>query len=45
MRYDKYKSSDIDWLGEMPSHWQLLRVKDIGKVVLGKMHCITPIQL
>ena len=37
MRYDKYKSSGIDWLGEMPNHWQLLRVKDIGKVVLGKM--------
>lgn len=37
MRYDKYKSSGIDWLAEMPNHWQLLRVKDIGKVVLGKM--------
>ena len=37
MKYDKYKNSGIDWIGEMPNHWQLLRIKDIGKVVLGKM--------
>jgi type I restriction enzyme S subunit len=37
IRYEKYKNSSIEWLGLIPSHWQLLRVKDIGKVILGKM--------
>lgn len=29
IKYDKYKSSEIDWLGEIPSTWELRRVKDI----------------
>lgn len=37
MRFKEYKKCDVDWLCEIPKHWQLLRVKDIGKVVLGKM--------
>lgn len=29
MRYDKYKSSGIDWIGNVPNHWTIKRVKDI----------------
>lgn len=29
MRFDKYKSSGIEWLGDVPSHWSIKRVKDI----------------
>ncbi|MCG8754757.1 restriction endonuclease subunit S [Tenacibaculum finnmarkense] len=36
-KYKKYKNSGIDWLGEIPEHWEVGRVKDIGNVVLGKM--------
>jgi type I restriction enzyme, S subunit len=29
MQYDKYKNSGIEWLGQIPEHWQVKRVKDI----------------
>lgn len=31
-RYEKYKSSGIEWLGEIPEHWEIKRVKDIFKI-------------
>jgi type I restriction enzyme S subunit len=27
-RYDAYKDSGLEWLGEVPEHWTILRVKD-----------------
>ena len=27
-QYSKYKNSGIDWLGNIPEHWQVKRVKD-----------------
>ena len=30
-RYEKYKDSEIEWLGEIPEHWEVRRVKDILK--------------
>ena len=35
--YESYKDSEIEWLGNIPSEWEVKRVKDIGKVTLGKM--------
>lgn len=29
MKYDKYKSSGIDWLGNIPNDWEVKRVKDV----------------
>jgi len=29
-RYDKYKDSGIDWVGEIPVHWESKRLKYIG---------------
>jgi type I restriction enzyme, S subunit len=29
IKYDKYKSSEIDWLGDIPNDWEVKRVKDI----------------
>ena len=29
-RYPAYKDSDIEWLGEIPEHWEEKRVKDIS---------------
>jgi len=31
------KPSGVDWLGEVPGHWDVLRLKYIADVVLGKM--------
>lgn len=28
-KYDKYKPSGIDWLGDIPTHWEMKRCKDI----------------
>ena len=25
IKYDKYKSSGIDWLGDIPEHWEVKR--------------------
>jgi len=33
MRYDSYKSSGIDWLGDVPSHWDIEKVKWIFRHV------------
>lgn len=33
MKYNSYKDSEIDWLGEVPSNWQVLRVKDITQKI------------
>ena len=32
-RYDTYKPSGIEWLGEIPEHWEVKRVKDVTKYV------------
>ncbi len=28
-QYEKYKPSGIEWLGEIPEHWEVKRVKDV----------------
>jgi len=38
-RYDSYKDSGVKWLGEIPSHWEMLALKHIlkhKKEVVGK---------
>lgn len=34
-RYDSYKDSGVQWLGEIPSHWKATRIKFLGDIVLG----------
>jgi type I restriction enzyme, S subunit len=29
-KYDSYKSSDIEWIGEIPSHWEEIRLGFLG---------------
>lgn len=33
------KDSGIEWLGDIPEHWELRRLKNVCDVVLGKMLC------
>jgi len=38
-RYDSYKDSGVKWLGEIPSHWEMLALKHILKLkkeIVGK---------
>jgi type I restriction enzyme S subunit len=30
IEHDTYKDSGIEWLGEIPEHWGLIRLKDLG---------------
>lgn len=36
-RYETYKPSGIDWIGDVPKHWEVKRLKDVANVTLGKM--------
>ena len=29
-KYSEYKDSGVEWLGEIPSHWQLIKLRNIG---------------
>ena len=34
-RYDKFKPSGIDWIGDIPEHWELKKLKFVGKTIIG----------
>ena len=36
-RYSSYRYSGIEWLGEIPAHWEISKLKWVASVVLGKM--------
>ena len=42
-RYDSYKPSGIDWIGDIPSHWNMSSVGKHYQVILGKMLCPKPL--
>lgn len=29
IKYEKYKPSEIDWIGNVPNHWAIQRIKDV----------------
>ena len=33
--YPEYKDSGIDWLGNIPTHWQVKRLKYLGEAIIG----------
>ena len=43
-QYLNYKPSNINGLGDIPTHWEVVKLKYIAKTVLGKMLCTTPIE-
>ena len=34
-RYEQYKDSGVEWLGEIPEHWNTNRLKRLGKAIIG----------
>ena len=34
-RYDTYKPSGIDWIGEVPIDWKTLRIKNVASIING----------
>lgn len=35
--YTQYKESGVEWIGEIPAHWEIRRLKFFSEIVLGKM--------
>ena len=36
-RYPKYKDSGVEWLGEVPEHWRVLRLKYLSPRISGRL--------
>jgi type I restriction enzyme, S subunit len=34
-RYPKYKDSGVEWLGKVPEHWEVMRLRTIGPLLKG----------
>ncbi len=34
-RYPKYKASGVEWLGEVPAHWDVKPVKNLASIIYG----------
>lgn len=34
-RYDKYKDSGIAWIGEIPEHWEVIKIKNAFNIISG----------
>lgn len=34
-KYDKYKNSGIEWIGEIPEGWEVILLKRIFKIING----------
>ncbi|ELR96867.1 restriction endonuclease subunit S [Gloeocapsa sp. PCC 73106] len=34
-KYPAYKDSGIEWLGEIPAHWEVKKCKTVGKAIIG----------
>lgn len=35
VKYDTYKDSGIEWIGDIPEHWEVKRLKYIGDSIIG----------
>jgi len=35
--YKAYKPTGVEWIGEIPEHWHIKRLKDVANATLGKM--------
>ena len=33
--YPHYRDSGVEWIGDVPSHWKMRRLKDVGRLVAG----------
>ena len=34
-RYEKYKDSGVEWLGEIPEHWEIKKLKSVADLING----------
>lgn len=39
--YSAYKASGVPWLGDVPAHWDVVRVKEISRVIPSNVDKLT----
>ena len=44
-RYDAYKDSGVEWLGEIPKHWEATKVKNVFKLIVEPAHANNDFEL
>ena len=37
-KYDKYKNSGIEWIGEIPEHWEITKMKFLSNTIIDGTH-------
>lgn len=42
-KYDEYKNSDIEWIGQIPSHWNIIRLKYLCSIETGDKDTINAV--
>ena len=35
-RYEKYKDSGVEWIGEIPEHWEVSKLKYVSSITMGQ---------
>ena len=35
-KYDAYKDSGVEWLGEIPSDWNIMKLSEVAEIVMGQ---------
>jgi type I restriction enzyme S subunit len=40
-RYERYKDSGVEWIGEIPEHWDVIKLKFLSTIFKGKNPRIT----
>ena len=43
MKYEEYKDSGVEWIGEVPSHWEVKPIKRTGSFENGLTYSPTDI--
>lgn len=44
MKYEKYKDSGVEWIGEVPAHWSLKKLKFIADVTTGNRDTVDAVE-
>ena len=44
MRHEKYKDSGVEWIGEVPAHWSLKKLKFIADVTTGNRDTVDAVE-
>ena len=44
LKYDEYRESGVNWLGQIPAHWKIKRLKDLALIQTGSKDTIDNVE-